>query len=117
MDADSKPWLSFLTLFGFEINAAIEQGCTAITFSEVYRGLESGSLLVDLANRYPNQFDFSFFPAGSDKERAIIAALRSAAPGLEGRERKKVGVHASGMSLIMAMVLEAVQKKQWTDPS
>jgi len=112
-----KPWLSSLTLLGFEINAAIERGtCSQLTFAEVYSGIEAGNLLASLNSRFPKQFDFSLFPPGSDGEREIIASLRFVAPGLEGRERKKVGVNGSGLSLLMALVLCAIQAKQWSEP-
>ncbi|MDD2762326.1 MAG: hypothetical protein PHH11_18760 [Methylomonas sp.] len=107
-----KPWLTTLTFLGFYINAAIDHGKgSEISFEDIYQGLENETLFQDLERKLPNSFDFSLFPAGSEKEKELIAALQQAAGGLEGREGRKVGVENSGLSLLMAFILEAIQQE------
>jgi len=111
----NKPSLSTLTYVGFEVNAAIDEGhACKFTFTEIYSGIERGTLLQDLANRLPDVFDFSLFPPGSEQEIGLIESLRDVAGGLEGRERRKVGVEKSGLTLLVAFVLEAIQRQNWT---
>jgi hypothetical protein len=112
-----KPWLSSLTFIGFYLTAALDAGKgPQVTFDDVYKGLENGTLLQDLQARLPNTFDFSLFPQGSDKERELLDVLNEVAGGLEGRERRKTGVEKSGIALLLAFILEAIQAHQWTQP-
>jgi hypothetical protein len=99
-----------LTFTGFLINAAIDEGRGGdLSFDEVYSGLESGTLLADLDRKYPDTFDFSPYPAGSDNETRLLEALHNATGGIEGRERRKTGVERNGLCLVMALILEAIQ--------
>lgn len=108
---DKKPRLSSLTFLGFYVNAAIEDGHgEKITFDDIYKGLESGSLLEDLQTKIPGVFDFSLFAPRSEQREGLFEALESAAGGLKGRERRKVGVKKNGLSLLMALILEAIQQ-------
>lgn len=36
---------------------------------------------------------------------------------MEGREKRKYGVQSSGLSLLMAYILEAVQQEYWVSSS
>lgn len=115
--ASGKPWLSTWTFIGFYTIAAIDRGhAGSVSFEQVYAGIEKGTLLQDLKAMLPGEFDFSMFPPGSDKEREIIEVLQEVAGGLEGRERRKTGVEKSGLALLIAFILEAIQQGQWTKP-
>lgn len=99
-----------LTFTGFLINAALDDGKGAdLSFEEVYAGLETGTLLIDLDRKYPDTFDFSLFPPDSERELGLLGALRGATGGIENRERRKTGVEHNGLCLLMALVLEAIQ--------
>lgn len=112
----NKPKLSFLTYVGFHLISAIDHGKGAnVTFDDIYRGLEHGTLLTDLTRKVPNTFDFSLFPAGSEDEAGLLEVLRPAAEGLRGRERRKTGVENSGLCLLAAFILEVIQQKEWEE--
>ncbi len=99
-----------LTFTGFVVNAALDDGKGGdLSFDEIYSGLESGNLLVDLDRKYPATFDFSLFPAGGDAEQQLVEALNNASGGIRSRERRKTGVEHNGLCLLMALILEAIQ--------
>ena len=106
-----KPRLSTLAFAGFALNAYLSRRTTDMSFAEVYKSLEAGTLLDDLSGRIG--MDFSLFPAGSPEQVAVVQVLRDVAGGLEGRERRKVGVETSGLHLLLAFVLEAMQQGYW----
>ena len=112
-----KPWLSSLTLIGFMVNAAIDQGKGAqVSFGDIYQGLEKGTLFQDLSQKLPGTFDFSLFSPGSEKEKELLDVIGQAAGGLEGRERRKTGVEKSGLNLLLAFILEVIQQGEWSKP-
>jgi hypothetical protein len=118
--SEQKPWLSMLSFFGFQVNAAIEEGYgNAISFNDVYKGLEERNLFELLNEKLPGVLDLSLFlecneESYLEQRNGILNALSDAASGMEGREIKKYGVKSSGLSLLMAYVLEAIQQKYWT---
>lgn len=113
----NKPWLSSLTFVGFYVTAALDQGKGAeVSFEDIYEGLERGTLLQDLKKKLPNTFDFSIFPSGSDKEKELLEVLQLASEGFRGRERRKTGVENSGLALLLACILEAIQRGEWSQP-
>lgn len=118
MSAATELRLNTLTFLGFEVNAAITQGHgDAITFSELYKSLENGTILEDLKKKIPGEFDFSLFPTGSAQSAGLNEALGQAAEGLRGRERRKVGIEESGLHLLLAVILEAIQQGYWARSS
>jgi hypothetical protein len=84
---------------------------------EIYRGLERGTLLQDLQKKLPGDFDFSMFAPGSEQGVALNEVLNQLAGGLQGRETRKVGIEKSGLHLLLAFILEAVQHQYWVIPS
>jgi hypothetical protein len=113
-----KPWLSSLTLIGFMVNAAIDQGKGAqVSFNDIYQGLEKGTLFQDLSEKVPGAFDFSLFPQGSEKEKELLEVIGQVAGGLEGRERRKTGVEKSGLNLLIAFIFQVIQQEEWSKPS
>lgn len=114
MAGNDKPKLSALTFVGFAVNSAIAGGTGDISFRDVYKSLEAGRLLETLGEKMPNEFDFSLFKHGSDESKALNQVLLDAAAGFQGRERRKSGIEQSGLHLVMALVLEAIQRFDWT---
>ncbi len=104
--------LSSLTYIGFETNA-VWDSCPdfELSFSQVHEAAEKGELITLLEERFGDEADFSNFEPGSTKREETEAALTAAAAALMGRERKKTGVQNSGMCLVMAIVLEAIQQQ------
>ncbi len=106
----NKACLSSLAFLGLYVNSAIASGHSeSVSFDEIYAGLKTGTLLEVLNKKIPDHFDFSLFPAGSQKCIALNRSLHAIAAGIEGRERRKVGVKTSGLHLILALIFEAIQ--------
>lgn len=114
----NKPWLSTLSFIGFYVNSAIANGhADTLSFNDIYKGIEQGTLLDDLNKKIPGEFDFSLFKSGEAQSVAFNNVMAEVAGGLEGRERKKVGIETSGLHLLMAFILEAIQEGLWAKPS
>ncbi len=117
--SEQKPWLSMLSLLGFQVNAAIEKGHgNKISFHDIYKGLEERNLFELLDEKLPGVLDLSLFlerneGASLEQRDGLLNALSDAASGMEGRERRKYGIESSGLSLLMAYILEAIQQEYW----
>ncbi|HYW21173.1 MAG TPA: hypothetical protein VE956_18120 [Nodularia sp. (in: cyanobacteria)] len=117
--SEQKPFLSILSFLGFQVNAAIEEGHgNKISFSDIYKGLEERNLFELLNEKLPGILDISLFLESNEKahleqRNGVLNALSDAASGMKGRERKKYGVESSGLSLLMAYILEAIQQEYW----
>lgn len=111
---ENKPRLSTLGFLGFSLNMALEKGyANAMSFDDIYNSVKNKTLLEDLEDKIPDFFDFSLYPSGSEQNQYLNEVLDCIAGGLEGRERKKVGIEKSGLHLLLACVLEAMQQKDW----
>ena len=116
--SETKPWLSSLTFVGFYVNSAIADGHgDAVSFDEIYSNLEKGTLLEYLNHKIPDEFDFSLLPPGSEQCVALNHVLNKVAGSLQGRERRKVGIEKSGQHLLLAFILEAMQRQYWVIPN
>lgn len=104
--------LSSLTLIGFEVNVLLERHPGEMQFHEIYRIIDDRSFFEDLAKRYPDETDFSLFGPGDSQRELVLDALRDAASALEGREHRKVGIEGSGLNLLIALILEAIQQNR-----
>jgi len=110
------PRLSSITFLGFQVNAAVDAGHGAkFSFDEIYDGLERGTLLQDLSNKVPSEFDLDSLNSDGETPK-LLTILNTAAEVLRGRERRKAGVENSGLTLLQAIVLEAIQQRNWTVP-
>lgn len=113
---DIKPRISTLSFVGFYVNSAIANGhLESISFDEIYASLENGELFSFLNNKLPGEFDFSLFDANSDQNIGFHQVINNIAGGLQGRERRKLGISNSmhGLSLLLAFILEALQQHDW----
>jgi hypothetical protein len=112
----ASPRLSSITFLGFQVNAAIDEGhADKFSFDDIYDGLERGTLLQDLSNRVPGEFDLELLNAAGETPK-LLGILNDAAEALRGRERRKTGVENSGLALLQAIILEAIQQRNWTVP-
>jgi hypothetical protein len=111
------PRLSSLTCLAFQVNSAIdEKRDEDFSFQEIYEGLETGSLLQDLSYKLPEVFDLGLILMDENQHRGLIHVLKIASGAFEGREGRKVGVERSGLTLLIAIILEAIQQQNWTTP-
>jgi hypothetical protein len=114
--SEKKPQLSALTHVAFQVNSTIaEADGKDISFDDVYKGLERGRLLETLNEKMPDHFDFSLFKPGDEQNVALNRALKDAAAAFQGRELRKSGIESSGLHLVMACLLEAIQRQDWVD--
>jgi hypothetical protein len=117
--SEQKPLLSILSFLGFQVNAAIEKGHgNKILFNDVYKGLEERNLFELLDEKLPRVLDLSLLlerNEGTSLEQrdGLLNALSDAASGMEGQETRKYGIESSGLSLLMAYILEAIQQEYW----
>ncbi|MCU0421660.1 MAG: hypothetical protein MUC81_02525 [Bacteroidia bacterium] len=110
----SYPHLSTLGLIGFSLNYAIERRLgDQISFDEVYDNIEDGDILEFLDIKFPGTFDWSLFEKGSSERLAIQYVFSEIAGGVRGRERRKLGIEKSGLSLLLSFTIEAMQQKFW----
>ena len=112
-----RPSLSSLTYLGFLLNGFAADGGDRLTFDEVYKGLDNQTLWAVINAKYPNMDLTMFTHSREDKGKAVIDALLDAAGGMRGREQEKYLVEASGLSLLLAYVLEAIQSEYWVPGS
>lgn len=111
------PQLATLTHVGLQLTAAVEiESRGNLSFPEVYRAIEAGTLLQEIDRVAPGVCDFSAYPQDSVQCAALHKALRRASGGIEGLERRKVGLISSGFHLALALALDAIQQRYWIAP-
>ena len=103
--------LTSLTYLAFETNAVLDACPTLdLPFAEIHTAAEENRLVEYLAERFGDKADLSFFRAHPEEETAVNLALAEVAGGLYGQERRKTGVERSGLCLVIAFILEAIQR-------
>jgi len=103
--------LTSLTYLAFETNAVLDAyPGLDLPFAEIHTAAEENRLIAYLAQRFGDKGDLSFFHVHPEEEAAVNLALAGVAGGLYGRERGKLGVERSGLCLIIAFILEAIQR-------
>jgi hypothetical protein len=109
--------ITTLTYLLFAINGVLEKDhWRTVTFDDVYAHLDSGDLIPFLDAQLKS-IDLSLFGPDEAQGRLLLAALRHAAGGLKGRERRKTGIKQSGVCLVIAWIGEVIQWGQWkSDP-
>jgi len=112
-----KPSLTALTHLAFRINAVIDE-CPDFQFSysEIHDAAEVGRLVDHLANRLRDKADLYLLTSDPDTLTGLEVALRDAAEALYGREGRKANIQKSGLCLVMAIILEAIQQQHAQRP-
>src|SRR3989442_1041576 len=112
MRTSNKLTVTNLTHLGFHINAIVDSGEDLdLAYAEIHEAAELGRLLEHLANRLRGRADLYLLTSLEPEHvTAIEIALRDAAGALQGREMKKASIKNSGLSLVMAIILEALQQ-------
>ena len=98
---------SMLTYLGFELNSAKDQGLHDLTIREVKESLENGALFELLERRSGIGLDLSLLNMKDRKE--LGERFLDMAHAVN--ERKKFGVEKSGLNLLLAYVLEQIQRE------
>ena len=102
--------LTTLTMLGFEINAVWDSlpDCE-LNFKEVHFAAEHRSLIPLLKQRFGDRLDLSLLTSDPSELREVEESLAASSDALEGRVRRKTGVHSSGICLVMALILQSLQ--------
>ena|SRR5947208_1992776 len=104
--------LCSFTHLAFLINWTIdERPANDLSFAEIHAAARIGRLVDLLAGHFGHIADFSLLLGNPTNLEQMEAALCDAASTLEGREAGKVCVSNSGLCLVMAIVLEAIQQQ------
>lgn len=98
------------TLLAFEINSSIEKKVKDFSFEDLHRWIESKTLLEELKTKY--NVDTSMIDM-TGNEDYFYEMLEQVAGGLKGREGGKVQIEKSGFSLLLAFIIEAIQREYW----
>jgi len=85
----------------------------SISIEQIERGILSSRLFAELQEALEQKIDLSLL-VGSDQEGLLLEALRDVHEGIGGREGRKFGVEKSGICLLIAYILEVLQRNaQW----
>jgi hypothetical protein len=103
---------SSLSSLGFQVNIVIsDKQEDTVSFNEIYDNIENGTLLKFLEQRFPDDFDFSLFRPDDGQVIGLNNIFNGIAGGCRGSEYKKFGIESSGLHLLMAFILEAMQRQ------
>ncbi len=102
-----------LTFLAFYLNGALDTGKYAnVTYREVADRIEAGDIFDFLGARLAGDIDLSNLDAAKREE--LTAEWRDMLHAMSGR--RKFGVEKNGICLIMAYVLEGIQRRQHSTP-
>src|SRR5580765_758984 len=107
-----KPSLTALTHLAFHVNATID-ACPDfdLSYAEIHEAAEVGRLVEHLEKRLRGHANLYLLTCIPDKLTSLEIALREAAEALRGREPKKANISKSGLCLVMAIIIEAIQQQ------
>lgn len=100
---------SALTYLLLELNTCIDEcGPNAVSIDQVEAHVASGDILQFLAARFDGHMDLSLLD--SDHIAIVIRNLQDINDALGNQARRKCGVENSGLCLLMAWVVEVLQR-------
>ncbi len=112
-----RPWLSSLAHAGMLINILLQRGNQGVTFEDVYGGIRSGELWRELERRFPRFDHFGLLTkSDSPQPELLIETLAEVVEEVENNEERDGGIkEGNGISLLLSLVLLALQNKLWED--
>ena len=100
------------TNIAFQINAILDEAPgLELSFKEIHDAAEAGHLLEHLAKRLKDHVDFGLTLTRPKEHKDVESALSDAAGCLDSREAGKAGVRQRGLCLVMAIILQAIQRQ------
>lgn len=103
-----------LTFLAFYINSALDTGkYNNISFKEVADHIDAGTIFDFLRTRLVGDIDLSIFDAPKEKE--LVAEWQDILSA--GRDLKTYGIENNGLCLLMAYLLEGIQRRQNKKPT
>jgi len=114
-DAPKDTWLASLTSFCTLLNHWLEGGGNHdVSFSDVYDAIEQKNLFEMLEKKIPGFDVMGVWKSNTKQMSALTAVLAWVAEYRRGSERRKLAVEEGGLSLLMALALEAIADGLWT---
>jgi hypothetical protein len=103
-----------LTCLAFYLNSAIDTGKYAdITYQVVADKINDGNIFSYLRTRLGTDIDLSMF--STEKQRELIDEWQSILNAVSAR--RKFGIEHNGLCLLVAYLLEGIQRRQDANPS
>ena len=103
--------LTSLTTIGWCVNIAFDQGRSfGFSFDDIYAAVDRRDLCPLLLEAIDDNGILALCMDDVQERKQVEAALADAAEGLRNREMRKAGVGDKPLCLVMALVLEAVQR-------
>lgn len=98
-----------LTFLAFYLNSALDTGkYVGVSYREVAEHIEAGDIFEFLGTRLGNDIDLTNLDAA--KRAELIAEWQDMLHAVSAR--RKFGIEKNGICLIMAYVLEGIQRRQ-----
>ncbi len=111
---DSIVRITNLTFLAFYLNSAIDTGnYVDVTYQEVADKINDGSIFSYLRTRLGNDIDLSIFPP--EKQRELVDEWQNILNAVSAR--RKFGIENNGLCLLVAYLLEGIQRRQDKNPS
>jgi len=105
--------ITYLTFLGFYINSAIDTGkYDDISVSSVQNEIDAGTIFPFLRERLGTNIDLSIFDAS--KEQELLSEWQDMVGAIN--ERRKMGIENKGLTLLIAYLLEGIQRRQDSNP-
>lgn len=102
-----------LTFFAFYINGAIDSGkYNHITFDDVAKQIEAGTIFAYLQRELNGDIDISIFD--DSKRQELLSEWQDILGAVSAR--RKFGVERTGLCLLVAYLLEGIQRRQDNNP-
>jgi hypothetical protein len=105
--------ITVLTFLGFYINSAIDTGkYDGISVSDVQDQIRAGTIFEFLQRKLGNDIDLSILDG--EKKTELLKEWTGLVEAVD--ERRKMGIEKSGLTLLMAYLLEGIQQRQDSNP-
>jgi hypothetical protein len=105
--------ITYLTFLAFYLNGALDTGKYAdLIVHEVASQIEAGTIFDFLRHRLTNDVDLGIFD--TSKETQLIAEWQDMSAAINAR--RKFGVENNGLCLLIAYLLEGIQRRQDNNP-
>ena len=105
---EATVYLSTFTFLAFQLNSAIDKGSyDALTIDEVKDAVENGTVFSFLQDRLGRDLDISI--VSQDDRQTLVAEWQDMLGAIN--ERRKMGVEYRGLTLLVAYLLEGIQRR------
>ena len=106
----AKLRVSSVAWAAFNLTSSLDHGpVVQITIDEIRKEIKDGSLIAFLNEKLSN-YDWSLFGPEFDQGSPFVEAMQFEADVFEGREGRKLGIRNSGICLLLAFCIEAMQQ-------